>query len=132
MLWLEGSVSASSTDVLVDPASVVPSLDDLLLQVARIESAADAAEHAAALVDGLTVSAQQQAEISAALSTQSGHYHIAFGIPRGTDGVVGSLGSALWSVAVSSAGDLILYYPDGASAPPLTLSADGDLIYTTD
>lgn len=53
----EGAVLRSSTDTMVDPGHVIPSLEELLAQVARIESTIQAAETAT----GQAVSAVQQA-----------------------------------------------------------------------
>ena len=43
----EGAVLRSSTDTLIDPGQMIPSLDDLLSQIARIEAAVGAAQTAA-------------------------------------------------------------------------------------
>lgn len=57
ILALQGTVARTSTDAVVDPAQVIPSLDDLLAQIAQLESAADraaaAAEDAESLCDEL-------------------------------------------------------------------------------
>lgn len=41
--WVEGEVGLSCTDAVVDTEEVIPSLDELLMQVARIETAVEAA-----------------------------------------------------------------------------------------
>lgn len=57
VLALQGTVARTSTDAVVDPAQVIPSLDDLLAQIAALESATDraaaAADDAQALCDEL-------------------------------------------------------------------------------
>lgn len=48
VFWAEGAVSRSATDSFLDPEHVVPSLDDLLDQIAVMEKATEDAEAAAA------------------------------------------------------------------------------------
>lgn len=47
ILWAEGAVSRSQTGAIVDPGTVVPSLDELLARIAEMESAAADAREAA-------------------------------------------------------------------------------------
>lgn len=47
LFWGDGTVSRTTTDIIVDPDNVIPSLDDLLAQIATIEAATEAASDAA-------------------------------------------------------------------------------------
>lgn len=51
ILWVEGAVSRSKTDVLMDPAHTIPDLDDLLAKIATMEEATKRAEAAAAIAE---------------------------------------------------------------------------------
>lgn len=57
VLWCEGTVSPSVTDVAVDPGEAVPSLDQLLAQIAAMEEATAEANAAIAQLDGVITSA---------------------------------------------------------------------------
>lgn len=52
VFWGEGAISRSRTDVVIDPDSVIPSLDDLLAQIDAMEKATAAANAAAESVEG--------------------------------------------------------------------------------
>ncbi len=56
LLALTGSVLDSSTDAVADPDRVIPSLNELLQQVAKIEAAATRADTAAAQAEAVTQS----------------------------------------------------------------------------
>lgn len=47
ILWVEGAVNRSKTDALVDPGTVVPSLEELLARIEEMEAAAQDARAAA-------------------------------------------------------------------------------------
>lgn len=100
----EGSIFVSVTDTIVDEENVIPSLEDLLAQIATIEeatanastaadragtaadranAAAGDAEVAAAQIAGMTVSAQPSATAGAAISEVDGVKHITFSLPTG-------------------------------------------------
>jgi hypothetical protein len=51
ILWVEGAVSRSKTDVVMDPAHTIPDLDDLLAKIATMEEATKRAEAAAAIAE---------------------------------------------------------------------------------
>lgn len=44
-LWVEGAIRESTTDVVVDPGALLPSLNELLAQIDRLESALERAEN---------------------------------------------------------------------------------------
>lgn len=94
IFWGTGNVSRSNTDSLVDVGDVIPSLEDLLAQISRIEkaitdanAAKDAANTAAKYandeakkIDGLTVDAKSTDMPSAEVSMKNGVRHISFGL----------------------------------------------------
>lgn len=51
ILWTEGAVSRSKTDVVMDPAHTIPDLDKLLAQIAAMEEATKRAEAAASIAE---------------------------------------------------------------------------------
>jgi hypothetical protein len=51
ILWVEGAVSRSKTDIVMDPAHTIPDLDDLLAKIATMEEATKRAEAAAAIAE---------------------------------------------------------------------------------
>ena len=88
----EGTVFASSTDTQVDEENIIPSLDDLLAQVAVMEKAIQEADAATAKIEGMTVSAEP-AETAAAIITEVGGVkHITFKLQRGEKGEQGPQG----------------------------------------
>lgn len=110
IFWGSGNVSRSNTDSLVDVGDVIPSLEDLLAQISRIEkaitdanAAKDAANTAAKYandeakkIDGLTVDAKSTDMPSAEVSVKNGVRHISFGLvtPRITfEGETGAAGT---------------------------------------
>ena len=94
IFWGSGNVSRSNTDSQVDVGDVIPSLEDLLAQISRIEkaitdanAAKDAANTAAKYandeakkIDGLTVDAKSTDMPSAEVSVKNGVRHISFGL----------------------------------------------------
>lgn len=100
-------VQRSRTEALADPEHVIPSLEQLLAQVSRMEAATDAAAEAIASADaaaerleGLTVSAETLtpgSPAAAQVGVTEGHYHIALGLPRGETGeaaIITAVGTA--------------------------------------
>lgn len=61
VFWGNGYVVRSMTDAIVDEENVIPSLDELLAQIAAAESAAKAANQAASAANSATTSARQAA-----------------------------------------------------------------------
>ena len=53
IFWGQGAVSRSRTDVIIDPDSVIPSLDELLARIDAMEMATAAANEAASSVEGI-------------------------------------------------------------------------------
>lgn len=110
----EGTIFVSSTDTILDEENVIPSLDDLLAQIATMETATNAANtaagnantatskantattnanNAAAKIDGMTVSAAKADEAGAVISEVNGVKHIAFKLPKGDKGDKGDPGT---------------------------------------
>lgn len=91
----EGAVLRSATDVLIDESHLVPSLQELLGQIDRIDDAVRAAGSAAQRINGLTVSAVKIAAggtPTAAVTDQGDHLHITFGSVVGDTGPKGDRG----------------------------------------
>lgn len=61
VFWGNGFVVRSMTDAIVDEENVIPSLDELLAQIAATESAAKAANQAASAANSAATSARQAA-----------------------------------------------------------------------
>ena len=59
-----GYVTRSATDAIVDEENVIPSLDELLAQIAATESAAKAANQAASAANSAATSARQAASVA--------------------------------------------------------------------
>ena len=86
-----GYVYRSTTDAVVDPAHVIPSIEELLAQIDACIEATDDANEAAEKIDNMTVAATglaYDANPTATISEVSGHKHIAFGIPAGTPATI--------------------------------------------
>ena len=100
----EGSIFVSITDTIVDEENVIPSLEDLLNQIAvmeratadastatsaantaadRADAAANDAKEAATQIAGMTVSATNATKAGATISEKNGVKHIAFDLPAG-------------------------------------------------
>lgn len=69
VLWADGAVGESQTDMIMDPDNIVPSLDELLAQIATIETAVSAAHAAAETAAAAASNADGKA---AAASTAAG------------------------------------------------------------
>ena len=110
----EGSMYASRTDIIIDDEHIIPSLDDLLAQIATMEAATQAAQEATSKANSAgdkanTAADRANAEATAAqgwasatataktleagsdaavsLTTKNGSKNIEFSIPRGNPGV---------------------------------------------
>lgn len=66
ILWVEGAVSRSRTDVVLDPESVTPSLEDLLAHIAAMETATTNANAAAQAANTAATNATNTANAAAA------------------------------------------------------------------
>lgn len=66
VFWGNGYVVRSMTDAIVDEENVIPSLDELLAQIAATESAAKAANQAASAANSAATSAAQAASAAGA------------------------------------------------------------------
>lgn len=64
VFWGNGYVVRSMTDAIVDEENVIPSLDELLAQIAAAESAAKAANQAASAANSEATSARQAANVA--------------------------------------------------------------------
>lgn len=62
ILCLHGTVITTNTDTIVDPSNVVPSLSELLAQVATIRAATEAANNATQAANDAAASATQQTQ----------------------------------------------------------------------
>ena len=111
IFWADGTITRTTTDIVVDPENIIPSLEELLAQIeamragtaaantaaADANSAASAANTAATsaasastAIQDLTVAAQTATpnNPSATLSKVDDHWHILFGIPTGASPVL--------------------------------------------
>ena len=61
VFWGNGYVTRSQTDAIIDPSQTIPSLDELLAQIAATEAAAKAANQAASAANSAATSAAQAA-----------------------------------------------------------------------
>ena len=116
VFWGDGAVAASDTDAILDEEGVIPSLDEVLAQVAAAEAAAASANSAAASATGAASSANTAAiradaaaasieqisaqattlapgsEATAAWSTVDGAKVLTIGVPQGIHGPQGPKG----------------------------------------
>lgn len=111
VFWGDGAVAASDTDAILDEEGVIPSLDEVLAQVAAAEAAAASANSAAASATGAASSAQTAAARAdaAALSIES----------LGADATTlspGSAATAAWTT-VDGAKVLTIGVPQGIQGP---------------
>ncbi|MDY4140665.1 MAG: hypothetical protein SOY30_15220 [Eubacteriales bacterium] len=111
VFWGDGAVAASDTDAILDEDGVIPSLDEVLAQVAAAEAAAASANSAAASATGAASSAQTAAARAdaAALSIES----------LGADAdtlAPGSAATASWTT-VDGAKVLHIGVPQGIQGP---------------
>lgn len=96
-------VQRSTTDAIVDPGHVIPSIEELLAKIADCETATAAANTAAGAANTAAASANAAAQsledmdavastletgqaATASVSTVSGHYRLTLGLPRGNTG----------------------------------------------
>lgn len=80
ILWVQGAVGRSHTDNVVDPGESLPTLDELMAQIGRLEQATTAAE----AVANLTAEAQTLPAGSAATASYA-NGKLKLGIPKGKD-----------------------------------------------
>ena len=94
IFWAAGNISRSNTDSQVDVGNVIPSLEDLLSQISRIENATNSANaatinannatqranDAAANIEGMTVGAHSTSSPNVNISEKDGVKHIEFGL----------------------------------------------------
>ncbi|MGN1021623.1 MAG: hypothetical protein ACI4O7_14770 [Aristaeellaceae bacterium] len=97
ILWADGMVSESTTDAIVDDENVIPSLEELLAQIAATEAAADSANSAADSANGAASSADAAASraesaaeaANAAASSLDGMTAQALTLEPGSDATAG-------------------------------------------
>lgn len=113
----------TTTDTIVDPSRVVPSLDELLAQIATIEAATTAANAAAAKVSNMTVRAtpSDHFDVQADTNPQGGiDINILGGVgvkgDKGDPGPAGGL-TSVCGVQGDAAGNVPLTYTDIPLAP---------------
>ena len=116
IFWGDGAVASSSTDAILDEEDVIPSLDELLAQIAAAEAAAANASSAASAANSAASSANTAAsradaaaasietvgaqattlapgsEATAAWSTVDGAKVLMIGVPQGIQGPQGPKG----------------------------------------
>ena len=116
IFWGDGAVASSSTDAILDEEDVIPSLDELLAQIAAAEAAAANASSAASAANSAASSANTAAsrantaaasieqigaqattlapgsDATAAWSTVDGAKVLAIGVPQGIQGPQGPKG----------------------------------------
>lgn len=112
IFWADGTITRTTTDIVVDPEHIVPSLEELLAQIATIEAATTAANTAATRansaasgIEELTVSVTSGNPPSADVTDVDGHKHIAFVLPKGDKGDPGSIDNASAETIPMSATD---------------------------
>lgn len=100
-------VRRTTTDAIVDPDHVIPSIEELLAQIERME--ADMA-----MIENMSVSATQAAGSTpnAIISLVNGHYHITFDLVKGD---TGDTGKGISSAKVNQDYTLTLNFTDGTS-----------------
>lgn len=64
VFWGNGYITRSQTDAIIDPSQTIPSLDELLAQIAATEAAAKAANQAASAANSAATSAAQAASVA--------------------------------------------------------------------
>lgn len=109
IFWGDGAVASSSTDAIIDEEDVIPSLDELLAQIAAAEAAAANASSAASSANTAAIRANAAAasieqvsaqattltpgsEATAAWSTVDGAKVLTIGVPQGIQGPQGPKG----------------------------------------
>lgn len=102
VFWGNGYITRSQTDKIIDPGDVVPSLEELLAQIAAVEAAAkdaraaaNTATAAASKIDTMTVTAtglDAGSAPTAELTEVDGRYNLALGVPKGDKGGQGETG----------------------------------------
>lgn len=104
-------VARTSTDAIVDPGHVIPSLEELLALIERMEQDM-------ALIEGMTAAAHGLDTLqppTVTVTREDGHFHLDFGIPKGATGE-GSV-SSVNGYAPDSQGNVTI--------PNATAAADG-------
>lgn len=104
-------VARTSTDAIVDPGHVIPSLEELLALIERMEQDM-------ALIEGMTAAAHGLDTLqppTVTVTREDGHFHLDFGIPKGATGE-GSV-SSVNGYAPDSQGNVTI--------PTATAAADG-------
>lgn len=137
------SVLRASSDAIVDPGHVIPSLEELLAQIdtmerateagnqaaAQANAAAEGAQAAAKKLEGMTVTASKLATgktPTAKVSETGGHYNIAFGIPQGAKGDNAEIISTDISYQSSTSGTA---YPTGTWQSTVPTVPQGDFLW---
>ena len=102
VFWGDGAVAASDTDAILDEEGVIPSLDEVLAQVAAAEAAAASANSAAARADAAALSIESLGADAETLSpgsaataswtTVDGAKVLRIGVPQGIQGPQGPQG----------------------------------------
>lgn len=149
VFWADGAVAASSTDAILDEEGVIPSLDELLAQIAATEaaavsateaassatSAASRANTAAASVEGMRAAAttlSPGSQATAAMTTVDGVKLLTIGVPQGLKGDKGDKGDpgnvATVNGVAPVAGNVTLTAGDVGALPSGGTAADASLL----
>ena len=126
-----GYVQRATTDTIIDPGHVIPSLEELLAQIDACEQATDAANaaatnanskasaantattranNAAAALENMDATATTLtpgSSATASVSTVSGHYRLALGVPKGDIGPAPTIANTATTYQNSTSGTTI-------------------------
>lgn len=126
-----GYVQRATTDTIIDPGHVIPSLEELLAQIDACEQATDAANtaatnanskataantattranNAAAALENMDATAttlSPGSSATASVSTVSGHYRLALGVPKGDIGPAPTITNTATTYQNSTSGTTI-------------------------
>ena len=118
-----GVVHNTSSDTVYDPEDVVPSLQELLAQIAAMQAGTDRANAAAAALEALSVTAHAVSgqTPTAAVTRDEDGYHIDFGL------VPSTVSSQVTDYQVSASGTAV---PAGAWVATLPSCPQGQFLWT--
>lgn len=113
----------TTTNTIVDPGNVIPSIEELLDKIDEMEEGTERANAAAAALEDMTVSASavSGSTPTATVSTVSGHYNIAFGL------VPSSISSQVTTYQNSTSGNTV---PTGTWQDTQPVTPQGQYLWT--
>ena len=121
ILWVEGAVSVSHTSTIIDPGEVVPTLDELLAQIAAMEQATAAATTA---TETANAAAAQAVEIATAKGNEA-LQNVADAVTAQNE-TIGQLTEDIGEIATELDAKLL------TKAPAIECEASGPLVTVTD